>query len=131
MKSIGSNKITGPEAILTATVQYWAFKRDLSGLLRSHLSKVGYNDFAKSKNPRTLGKKLIESGFDVEDVVQNYWDFCKENEPLKFIVETAVRSMKGEKVPAAKAFVNSHVIELCGSIIKKESVTYEAVKDSG
>lgn len=116
MKSISSRGITGPEAILVATVKFWASRQPIEKYISEHVKKVGSEKF-KSKSPKKLGQSLEKTGFPIDKMQANFWSYCKNNIFLKFMVETATKSQKSDKVESTKLFVNNYILEFLGNTV--------------
>lgn len=119
MKSIGSNKTTGPEALLIATIRYWVSTIELMPHIENHVNQTGAARF-NSKKDQVLAQILQDTDFPLDKLVKKYWEFCSQRAPLKFIVEYATRaSKKPDRIGWAKQFVSQYIAEMCGSMIKQ------------
>ena len=118
MRGIGSNRTTGPEAILMSTINWWAKNHKFEKHITDHLNKLDTRKF-RTKNEFRLGQILQETGFPLEKVQENFWQYAKNNPVLKFMVEQATIAQKeNDRVGVSKRFVNTYIQEHLGSIVK-------------
>lgn len=100
-----------------ACVLFWQSKNDITEHILSHVDSIGLGEFL-SKNELALGRRLRDTGFPVDKLIENFWSYSRNQPQIKFMIETASRSWKIDKVAKTKAFVEKYIIELCGSAVK-------------
>ncbi|KKK75679.1 hypothetical protein LCGC14_2871300 [marine sediment metagenome] len=122
MRDIGSNRITGPEAIMVAAVVWWFDQSTNLGkyVLRA-AENVGPAEFT-SRIEYDLGLAL-ETELPVGKIIQNFWDLASKNHVVKHMVDQSVRARKGngspEKVRNTREFVRRIIISELGLMIKQ------------
>lgn len=86
----------------------------------NHVNAVGASKFS-SKKEKILGKNLIETGFPIDKIVKDFWEFAKNNDTLKYMIELSTKHWKiGNKIVMTKDFVNDYITEYCGLIVKSK-----------
>jgi hypothetical protein len=122
MRDIGSNRITGPEAILVAAVVWWF---DQSTNLEKYvLQKLEDGDptLFTSRVELDLGMALAHY-LPIDKIVQNFWDMAGNNSTVKHIVDQAVSASKGnsgsQRVRDAKEFIHKVIISELGLMVKR------------
>lgn len=122
MRDIGSNRITGPEAVLTAAVRWWMDQvvPELRSATTAALRGADPSPFL-SRVDLDLGRAL-SSVMPTESVVQSFWDTARKNQAVKHMVEQAVRSWGApsvsEKMASARSFVERSILSELGSYVK-------------
>lgn len=133
MRDIGSNRITGPEAILTAAIRWWMDQgADIGKLVRGHLAKADPSAFL-SRTDLDLGRSL-GTAMPTKEVVQSFWDLAGRNHAVRHMVEQAVRSWRGcdtvaEKKAAAREFVERSILTELGSHVKESGFLEENAEE--
>ena len=122
MRDIGSNRITGPEAILVAAIVWWFDQNaNLEKYVLQAVEKVGPGGFT-SKIEYDLGLAL-GANFPIDKVVQNFWDMASHNHIIKHMVDQSVRARKGngstQKVRDTKKFAHRVIVSELGLMIKQ------------
>jgi hypothetical protein len=122
MRDIGSNRITGPEAVLVAAVVWWF---DQSASLERYVleaaGRAGPSRFT-SRVEFELGAAL-EPELPVGKIVQNFWDMAGNNPAVKHMVGQALRARKGsdarQKVAETREFVHKVIVSELGLMLKQ------------
>ena len=128
MRDIGSNRITGSEAILVASIVWWFDQSmDLGKYVREALRGADPGRFT-SRVDYDLGEALSPD-MPVDKVVQSFWDLAKNNATVKHMVEQSVHARRGddvqEKMDETRAFVRKTIVSELGSIVKESGFLEE------
>lgn len=121
MRDIGSNRITGSEAILVASIVWWFDQgMDLNKYVLEALEAADPGRFT-SRVDLDLGEAL-DPDIPVDKIVQSFWDLAKNNATVKHMVEQSVHARKGEdvagKMGETRAFVRKVIVSELGSMVK-------------
>lgn len=122
MRDIGSNRITGPEAVLVAMVVWWFDQStNLEKYVLQTAEKVGPAKFT-SRIEYDLGLALGPE-LPVEKIIQNFWDMAGKNLTAKHMVDQALRARKGsngaQKVRDTQKFVHKIIVSELGLMVKR------------
>jgi hypothetical protein len=122
MRDIGSNRITGPEAILVAAVVWWFDQStNLEKYVLQSLENIPPARFT-SRIEYDLGQAL-DPELPVGKIVQNFWDMAGKNPTIKHIVDQAMHARKGnsgaQKVRDTREFVHKIIVSELGLMVKQ------------
>ena len=122
MRDIGSNRITGPEAILVAVVVWWFDQStNLERYVLESSEKIGPSKFT-SRMEHDLGLAL-EAELPVDKIIQNFWDMAGKNPTIKHMVDQALRARKGsngtQKIRDTQEFVYKIIVSELGLMVKQ------------
>lgn len=128
MRDIGSNKITGSEAILTVAIVWWMNQGpDFRKIVSKSLETADPSVFL-DKTDIGLGHAL-STVIPTSSIVQSFWDLSSRNPTMKFMIEQAVKSWRSpsieESIVASKNFVKRTILSELGSYVKETTFLEE------
>lgn len=121
MRDIGSNRITGPQAIVVAAVAWWVKAR--GGIRGEVLESFGAADAhsVATRAPIQLGEAVL-SVPPADALLGEFFRAAGENEVMRYMVGQAALAWRGvpdgDRVRAVRAYALRVLAEEAGSLVK-------------